>query len=400
MSNLMRTDLSAHGVASVMVFLDEGADSRAAEKMLGHFVHSENSQISALALAAGGNARDMVPPARYYPNLNVMLGNVTRETVKELRSEGVVDKVVGTPRISLIKPVERRATRHKAETTWGLGAMGIRHLWDQGLDGSGVKVAHLDTGVDAKHPALKKAVAGFAEFDSFGRERNPAPAPWDSGDHGTHTAATIAGRPSGGRHVGVAPGAELYSAMVVEGGDVVARVLGGMDWAVGQDVRILSMSLGFPGWWDDFLGLTQILRQRGVLPVIATGNEGPGTSRSPGNYSEALSVGSCDRHGCVSSFSSSDRFERKTDPFVPDLVAPGSDVVSAKPKGGYQTMSGTSMATPHVAGLAALLWQSKPSATLQDVERAIRDSCQMLPCSPVERQGRGLPDGPRALSLL
>jgi subtilisin family serine protease len=84
-------------------------------------------------------------------------------------------------------------------------------------------------------------------------------------------------------HVGVAPGALLHCARVIEGGDIVARILGGMDWALGQGVRVLSMSLGIRGLVPDFQDIIDILRLNRVLPVIAAGNEGPGSSRSPGN---------------------------------------------------------------------------------------------------------------------
>jgi hypothetical protein len=83
--------------------------------------------------------------------------------------------------------------------------------------------------------------------------KDAAPAPCDSDEHGSHTAATVAGRPVRGKAVGIAPGSQLASALVIEGGDSVARVLGGLDWALDQGIRVLSMSLGFRGWWEDFL---------------------------------------------------------------------------------------------------------------------------------------------------
>ncbi len=178
-------------------------------------------------------------------------------------------------------------------------ALGIPDLWDEGLTGEGVLVGHLDTGADGGHPALKRAIAAFAELDGFGRLVEPAPKPYDTDDHGTHTAATIAGRAVRGMAVGVAPEARLASAIVIEGGETVARVLGGLDWAVGQGVRIISMSLGLRGWWEDFVPIVRLLRERNVLPVFAVGNEGPGTSRSPGNYPDALSVGATSEDGTV-----------------------------------------------------------------------------------------------------
>jgi subtilisin family serine protease len=244
-------------------------------------------------------------------------------------------------------------------------------------------------------------VVEFAEFGLDGRVL-PDATPRDSDlrdGHGTHTAGTIAGRPVRGRHVGVAPDAELCSAMVIEGGDVVARILGGMDWAVGQGVQILSMSLGLRGIVNDFLGIVDVLRANRVLPVIAIGNEGAGTSRSPGNYPKALAVGAYDEHGEVADFSSSQRFVRRSQPLVPDIVAPGAEVTSAAPNGGWQVLSGTSMATPHVAGLAALLLQARPTASVTQVERAIFGSAERGTMDR-ERVNRGAVNGPRALARL
>jgi subtilisin family serine protease len=186
---------------------------------------------------------------------------------------------------------------------------------------------------------------------------------------------------------------------VIEGGNVIARILGGMDWSITQNVRVLSMSLGLRGFFDDFLVVTQILRSKNILPVFAVGNEGPATSRSPGNYAEALSVGACDKNKRIGTFSSSQRFVRSDDPLVPDLVGPGVDITSAKPGGGFQVMSGTSMATPHIAGLAALLFEAKPTATANEVETALLNSCELGSISR-ERANRGFPDGVRALAAL
>jgi subtilisin family serine protease len=391
--------LRAYGCASVLVFLEEGVAPREARRLLSRFVRAPNSQAAALAEAAGAG-RAVAPAGRYYPNLGVLLGTVDRDAYRRLRADRRVRKIASAPRLEHIRPVSSRPAKLAEDRTWGIRALRIDLLWQEGLSGAGVTVGHLDTGVDGAHAALRGAIAGFAEFDEMGRQVRPAPEPSDSGEHGTHTAATIVGRPVRGRAVGVAPRARLYSAMVIEGGDAVARVLGGMDWALGRGVRVLNMSLGFPGWWDDFLELTRIIRGHGALPVFAVGNEGPGTSRSPGNYAEALSVGAADRSSRVAWFSSSDRFDRARDPIVPDVVAPGVDVISARPGAGYQSMSGTSMAAPHVAGLAALLFEATPDASVDDVETAIFASATPLPGDPATRQGRGLPDGRAALERL
>jgi subtilisin family serine protease len=302
----------------------------------------------------------------------------------------------------LIRPVACRAASATAKMTAGLLHLKVQQLWDQGLTGKGVKVGHLDTGVDGKHPALKGRIVGYLEVDLQGNRVKGA-KPRDSDKmfgHGTHTAGTICGGKIKNLSIGVAPEAELYSGLVIEGGQVLLRVLQGMEWALEKRVRVLNMSLGFRGYSPFFLDVTQRLRDEGVLPVFAIGNESVGTSRSPGNYPQALSVGAHDRHGQVADFSSSITFNRPDEPNQPNVVAPGVSIVSAKPGGGVRSLDGTSMATPHVAGLAALLFQAKPNASVTQVEHAIQSTCVPLPNVDPLRFGFGQVDPVAALAAL
>ena len=402
MSEQITQDMKAAGVAQVLVFMKPEADNGATAvraSIEDHFTKSEFSIATAVADDTDGLAAGNVPTMRYYPNLGVALGTVDPAGLSALRADKTVDKVVGTPPLSLIRPRDPVAASVTSKYTWGIEALGVRELWDKGHTGKGVIVGHLDTGVDGDHAALKDAIFAFTEFNGIGTKTAP-PKAYDSGNHGTHTAATIAGRPVNGNYIGVAPDAKLASAIVIEGGDVVARVIGGMNWAIGNGVKILSMSLGFQGWLTDFLPLTRIIRARGILPVFAIGNEYAGHSRSPGNYWQALSVGACNEQLAVSDFSSSQLFKRKKDPIVPDLVAPGEGVISAMPGGGYQSMNGTSMATPHIAGFAALLWEARPNATMSQIEKAIYGSCKLSSSMAPMRANRGMPNGTRALALL
>lgn len=404
---LVELRLAATGQAQVLVFLDRSSKPTQKEvvKELGeHFSAERGSQVLALAAAHGGRGSRRPQAFRVFPKLGVVLGTVNSDGFKALRTrsgKGLVTSVHAAPALRLIRPVQATALMAAPQgLTWGIKAMEADKVWAQGITGKGVLVAHLDTGVDGTHPALQGAIGHFAQFDDLGNLVSPTPAPFDSGEHGTHTAGTIAGRHTNGLDVGVAPGALLASALVIEGGNAQARVLAGLEWALDQQVKVLSMSLGFPGWEPSFLQVIQILRQSGVLPVIAVGNEGPGTSRSPGNYVESLSVGACDHTGAVADFSSSQLFQRTQDPLVPDLIGPGVDVISAKPGGGFQSMDGTSMATPHIAGLAALLWSGKPHATVDQIEQAIFKSCGPVPSGGTNRTERGLPNAPRAFGFL
>ena len=403
----VQTTLNAVGVAQVIVTLKNvppgnGAALAAAggdvQHVTRHFRRSEDSRPGAVAAATG--RRKPPSPCKVYKNLGVILGTVDQKGYRGLKKDPSVKAVNEAPQISLIKPVAATLAAAAKGPTWGIKRLKVEKLWAQGLTGTGVLVGHLDTGVDAKHPAFKGgAIAKFAEFDDLG-EIVPGAKAHDSDEHGTHTAATIAGRAVKGSVFGVAPGAQLASAMVIEGGDVIARILGGMDWIVGEGARILSMSLGLRGVHAEFLPLMQAIRNRGILPVIAVGNEGPGTSRSPGNYDLVLSVGASSDQDEVADFSSSQRFVRPGDPLVPDLVAPGVDTLSALPGGQFGEFSGSSMATPHIAGLAALLWQAKPGATVEEIEAAILKSCKRPGSMPAARANRGVPDAVAALALL
>lgn len=410
-SPLIQSELHARGVATVIVALGGAATQQAAELsgLAAAFTKSEASPDSLMASAmsstrsTGRRTRRQPPPEPFkvYANLGVAMGMVNSQGLASLSARADVRHVMAAPVLSLIRPYGGAAlTSLTRKITWGIEALRVPRLWAEGLTGQGVRVAHLDTGYDADHPCLRTALDAFAYFDDFGdiQPQNP----FDDDGHGTHTAATIGGRPVRGKHVGVAPDAMLLSGKVIEGGNAVARVLGGMDWAVGSGARILNMSLGFRGHIDDFLRLTQILREKGVLPVFAVGNEGPGYTRSPGNYDESLSVGAHDDRHRIAGFSSSQKIAVPGGGFrtVPDMVAPGVAVESAKVGGGYESLDGTSMATPHVSGLAALLLQAKPDATVDQLEQAILASCKRTAGTLQDRAGRGWPDAVAALRHL
>ncbi len=421
-SPLITQDLKARGVAKVLVVLNApeafsatkqtkqmALSARAAipADLAANFVASELSHDGAIAANAGAKAaprlaltaakRRALPPFRYYENLGVILGNVTAEGLDRLQTDRRVASVSGAPPMKLIRP-HHRLSLSGSVASWGLDALNVSKVWEHGVTGEGIVVGHLDTGVDGSHPYLKGAIAKFADFDNLGEDRHTA-APYDSGDHGTHTAGIIAGRRSSSRS-GVAPDCQLASAVVIEGGDSLARVTSALNWLLTTGARIVNLSFGFPGWWEDVVPLINIIRNRGILPIAAIGNEGPGTSRSPGNYIQVLSLGAVDKDRAMWSESSSQQFQRSTKPNVPDVVAPGVDIVSAKPGGGYQSMDGTSMAAPHIAGLSALLLSAKPGATIDQLEEAILKSCTRPPGIAAERGGAGIPDAYKALQIL
>jgi subtilisin len=400
------------GYAKVIVSLAKptaAAISRSASEdtLQSRFIIPSEAQSASLATAAlrfasrrtRGAAAPPQPRVRVYPHLGLALGFADQSGVAALRSDRQVQQVEEAPELSLIRPVAARPAKTPATVTWGIRHLKADQLWASGFTGKGIVVAHLDTGVDGSHPALKGAIKAFAEFDMAG-EQVPDAKPTDSGEHGTHTAGTIVARPGQKGTFGVAPEAQLASAMVIEGGQVIDRILGGMDWAVEKGVRILSMSLGLRGFTPAFQTVIDALRNANVLPVIAVGNEFANSSRSPGNYANVLSVGATNAQDMVADFSSSQRFNRPDDALVPDIVAPGVDILSCVPGNGFAEMDGSSMATPHVAGLAALLLQARPNSTTDELEQAILKSCSRPATMPQARANRGVPDAVQAYTEL
>lgn len=341
------------------------------------------------------------PSMVYYPHLGIAYGAVNKSGAESLHKHRAVNQIHhAPPELSLIRPKVEEIQRNgaNAKDNWGLARMGAPQLWEQGFTGSGVVIAQLDTGADSRHAALQGAIVKDMFFNDQGKAAGSQHPYVDTESHGTHTAGILAGRlRENGPRIGMAPGASLICGTVVDSGDNVARVLSGMDWALATGARILNLSLGFPGRNDSFEAVVDILRQQDLLPVIAIGNEGAGSSRSPGNCKNALSVGATDDKDQVWVDSSSEQNSRESGPL---LCAPGVKISSSIPGGDYNVLSGSSMATPHVAGLAALLFDAKPKATIDQVQEAILASCEMPAGATPDRIGRGIPNGLKALQIL
>ena len=405
----IRQQIRQRGKASVLVMLSSETKTEKYLATLGEcFEYSEQHSATSTAAVGMTEGRGHLyrkhehPPALYLKNLGVVYGQVGRKGWEKLQgSIAASDDVAGAVPMQPIHGLGSNAPPPTApQIAWGVAKIQAPALWQQGLSGKGVLVAHLDTGVDGGHPSLKPAIAHFADFDATGHEIEGAPIE-DSDVHGSHTAGIIAGRTYLGQEIGVAPGSQLVSAAVIEGGDQVARVLAGVDWMLNFPVRVLNLSLGFPGYFDQYIPLLKKLLDNGVLPVFAIGNEGPGASCSPANYPQALSVGAVDDQGNVDPDSSSEAFPRKVNPLVPDLVMPGVDIVSANAgEANFRLDSGTSMAAPHLSGLAALLLEACPEATVNQLQTAVCQACVRTAAMPPSRANLGMPDGAKALGIL
>ncbi|MDX2915154.1 S8 family peptidase [Streptomyces griseiscabiei] len=297
--------------------------------------------------------------------------------------------------------------RRKAALDKSTAQIGAPTAWQAGYDGKDVKVAVLDTGVDETHPDLKGVEIAQKDFSGSGNLI-------DHVGHGTHVASTVAGSGarSGGTHKGVAPGARILDAKVLtdDGFGSDSGIVAGMQWAADQGARIANLSLG----GEDTVAndpleaaVDRISAESGTLFVVAAGNSGPEatTIGSPGSAASALTVGAVDRKDGIAEFSSVGPTADGS--LKPDLTAPGVGIVAAKAaKGvegtpaipGYVSMSGTSMATPHVAGAAAILAQRHPEWTAQRIKQALTSATEPGAGLSPFQQGTGRADLTRALS--
>ncbi|MEW2394477.1 S8 family peptidase [Streptomyces sp. NPDC046862] len=275
----------------------------------------------------------------------------------------------------------------KASLDKSVPQIGAPKAWAAGYDGKGTKIAVLDTGVDTTHPDLKDQVIESKNF-------TPAADASDKFGHGTHVASIAAGTgaKSNGKYKGVAPGAKILNGKVLDdtGSGDDSGIIAGIEWAAAQGADVVNLSLGggdTPEVDPLEAEVDKVSKEKGILFAIAAGNDGEfgeQTIGSPGTAASALTVGAVDDNDKLASFSS-------TGPGLdgqikPDVTAPGVDITAASAKGsvieqevgenppGYLTISGTSMATPHVAGAAAILKQEHPDWTYTDLKGALTGS--------------------------
>ncbi|MGN8646640.1 S8 family peptidase [Gracilibacillus sp. HCP3S3_G5_1] len=261
-------------------------------------------------------------------------------------------------RVRLIPYKMEKQIDDTSEVPAGIEMIQAPKKWEAGYKGSDVVVAVIDTGCDPNHPDLRSRIIDGRNFttDNYKSPRDFS----DQNGHGTHVAGTIAAVLNGRGVVGVAPEAKLLilKAFDAKGSGEFNSIIQAIQYAIkwrgrnGEKVRVISMSFGIK--WD-VPELHQAIRKaiaNDILVVCAAGNEGDGDARTteriyPGYYKEVVQVGAVDHEGNMAKFTNTNN--------EIDLVAPGVDVLSTYLNGKYAKMSGTSMATPHVSGAAAIL---------------------------------------------
>jgi serine protease AprX len=251
-------------------------------------------------------------------------------------------------------------------------------VWGAGFKGTGIKLAIIDTGIDDTHPDFAGRIKASKSFVDN--------SPKDGNGHGTHVAGIAAGNgaKSGGKYVGVAPEANLYIAKVLDanGSGSMSGVMAGIEWAVlDHSVQVINLSLGGSGSCDGTDALSTLcdeaVTQMGVVICVAAGNEGPGASTvgSPGCARQVITIGAVNDSDKMASFSS--RGPTADGRTKPDLVFPGVSISAPQAAGtalgpvvadGYIAINGTSMATPHAAGVASLMLQANPALSAPQVK--------------------------------
>ncbi|RWP54623.1 S8 family serine peptidase, partial [Mesorhizobium sp.] len=246
----------------------------------------------------------------------------------------------------------------ETSSTWGLQAV---RVLESDMTGAGIKVAVLDTGFDETHQDFVGRSVTKKLFATRSSEE-------DVHGHGTHCIGTACGplQPTTGPRYGIAYEAEIYAGKVLgdDGFGTDRSIIAGMEWALDEGCHVISMSLGAatqigdaPS--DDYEQIGQVCLDAGTLVVAASGNESSRPQRiapvgSPANASTVLAVGAVDRSFAPASFSCGGLNPGQE----VDVAAPGADILSSLPGNNYDRWDGTSMATPHVAGVAALIAQS------------------------------------------
>jgi len=303
----------------------------------------------------------------------------------------------------------------RANLSQSVPALGLSSVWqrlddqDRPLTGTGIRVAILDTGIDYTHPDLGgclgpncKVVGGY-NFTGEGDVDDVM----DVDGHGTHVAGIVA---ANGEIKGVAPGASLYAYKVLNnnGFGLDSGIIEALEKVVDPDgdpltddqMHVANLSLGSPGVIDSpVVDAANQAMDAGVVLVVAAGNEGDRyfTVSAPGTAEKVITVGAIDRENNIADFSSRGPVSNKG--FIkPEILAPGVEINSAAPGGEYIALDGTSMATPHVAGAAALLLQKFPDATPAEIKTRLLASAKDLGFDVFE-QGMGLLDISAALDL-
>lgn len=340
----------------------------------------------------------------FLPELGIVIATLSEIEMETIQQDGAVLAIEEDGKEQILGVVEWSGTiLHNSTALWNMQLIRADVVWPTGKFGTGIKVAVIDTGI-AAHPNLhiyggQSYVAGVPSYA-------------DDNGHGTHCAGIIAGK---GRNnvFGVAFGAHLYAVKVLDSGGSgsTSAVLSGMNWCIQNRMQVISMSLG--GRRAPDIGYIRAIKKchdNNVVVVCASGNSfgsvfpwvnAPANSFTNGDsLASPVAVASVDRNRVVAT--SSSRGGQTADWNQVTLSAPGVSILSTFLNFGYATMSGTSMACPHVAGLAALVLEAYPGIAPPIVMALMATSATPLGTAPYpnEPYGHGIIDCVNAVGIV
>lgn len=331
--------------------------------------------------------------ALLFNELGVALVGIENEIVRRIELSGsgflfIPEKVVYIPDEFLTE------NTNSSEATWGIQATeAIRSQYT----GNNIKVAILDTGFDANHPDFEGRMITSTSFV-------PDESADDFHGHGTHCTGIACGSSNKwGEYYGIAKNAHIYSGKVLNshGSGAQSWILNGITWAANNGCKVITLSLGSPvpegvSYDIAYERAASFARKKGALVIAAAGNDSLRSKKrfspvsSPADCPSVLAVGAIDKEMKVADFSN-----RAINPSgLVDFAAPGVGIYSSwLVPVNYRTLSGTSMATPHLAGIAALLFEKFPDASPKMIENELRRNARPLPL-PSEDTGAGIPIAP------
>jgi len=364
---------------------------------------ADRSQQPLVTFLDGERSARRVRQFRRFFSINAIGVTSDARALQALAAFPQVEQIVAAPALSIPAPMQGTTQATISSVEWNIAKIRAPEVWATGTTGQGIVVASLDTGVQFNHPALVNQYRGnnggafnhnYSWWDATAT-LGCAAAPCDDNQHGTHTTGTMVGSDGGANQIGVAPGAKWIACKALSGGGVaiIFDLLECGDWILApwnlagaspdpaRRPHVVNNSWGFVVGGFPFLQtMVRNWRSAGIFPAFAVGNTGPacGTATSPGDYIESFATGATDVNDAIAIFSS--RGPSTFGPIKPDVSAPGVNVRSAVPGGGYAAFSGTSMASPHTAGLVALLWSRYPTLVrdLANTERVLRPAAEIL----------------------
>lgn len=351
----------------------------------------------------GNQSQDDVLDFQPFWVANVIRAQLTKRAILRLLKRPDVGYIEEVPTVRLLEvgSKDSESPTMTPSPEWNIQKINADDVWDLGYTGEGVIIGQLDTGVDATHPAFHNRFAGYWLDACSGSS-----TPYDDNGHGTHTMGTAVGGDGPGpdvNDIGVAPGAQFTAAKVFNNSGA-CNIMYAFQWYAtlvadsGIPIRVINNSWGSPNstslaYWSAVL----TWRSLEIIPVFAIGNDGPSpnTSNTPGNYPTVIGVGATTQSDNVASFSSrgpAPNMDPWNDPqywarpdwnlIKPDVSAPGQNIRSSIPGGGYQGgywWSGTSMAAPHVTGAIAVMLQKNPFMDFDTVYHILTESAYEPP---------------------